>query len=273
MRVRWARAPLARPPRAGLLRWAKATFDAGQGSSVDKSECPRLGHLVCKVIPCEPGRPGVAEGDAQRRREPKARAKVPRVREPDGVFDPAALTGAMVAGGFGIAWTLWGGSGLAGAAAVAVRVGGIVIGALILVSSVRLQRRARRAIGVGRRAAPGDRSGSIFASRGYRLTVALEVIALFAGGALLGATGHREYTIAWFAAVVGVHFVAFGRLFWTGFYLLGVALLAAGVAGAVVGLAGAGSDTIRAVSGLIAAASLFAAGGWTVTMSRASLRD
>jgi hypothetical protein len=198
---------------------------------------------------------------------------VTRVREPDGVFDPAALTGAMVAGGFGIAWTLWGASGLARGLAVTVRVGGIVIGAGILAGSVVLQRRARRATRVGRWAGTGGRSGSMFSSRGYRLVVAVEVIALLAGAALLGATGHSEYTIAWFAAVVGVHFLAFGRLFLTGFYWLGAALLAAGVAGAIVGLAGAGSDAIRAVSGLIAAASLFAAGGWTVMVSRAGLRD
>lgn len=195
------------------------------------------------------------------------------VRAPERVFDPADLTGAMVAGGFGIAWTLWGASGVAGAPAVAVRVGGIVIGALIFVSGVLLQRRARRGTRVGRRPAPGGRSGSMFSSRGYRLVVALEVIALVAGGLLLGTTGHSEYTIAWFAAVVGVHFLAFGRLFWAGFYWLGAALVAAGAAGAIVGLAGAGSDAVRAVSGLIAAASLFASGGWTVLASRASPRD
>lgn len=195
-----------------------------------------------------------------------------RVREADGAFDPAALTGAMVASGFGIAWTLWGASGLAGAPAVAVRVGGIATGALILIGSVMLQRGARRATRLGHRAAPGGRSGSMFSSRGYRLVVALEVIALVAGALLLGATGHSEYTIAWFAGVVGVHFVAFGRLFWTGFYWLGAALFAAGAAGAIVGLAGAGSDAIRAVSGLLAAASLFAAGGCAVLVSRASLR-
>jgi hypothetical protein len=113
----------------------------------------------------------------------------------------------------------------------------------------------------------------MFSSRGYRLVGALEVIALVAGGALLGATGHSEYTIAWFAGGVGVHFLAFGRLFWTGFYWLGAALLAAGAAGAIVGLAGGGSDAIRAVSRLMAATSLFAAGSWTVLVSRASLRD
>lgn len=117
-------------------------------------------------------------------------------------------------GGFGIAWTLWGASGLAGGQAVAVRGGGIVIGALIVVGSVLLQRQARRAIRVGRRPSRGGWSGSMFSSRGYRLVVGLEVIALVVGGALLGVTGHSEYTIAWFAGVVGVHFLAFGRLFW-----------------------------------------------------------
>jgi len=33
-------------------------------------------------------------------------AKVARVRELDAVSDPEALTGAMIAGGFGIAWAL-----------------------------------------------------------------------------------------------------------------------------------------------------------------------
>jgi hypothetical protein len=197
---------------------------------------------------------------------------VTRVLEPDGVLDPAALTGAIVAGAFGIAWTLWGASGLAGGPAVAVRGGGIVIGALILVGGVLLQRRARRATPVGRRPSSGGWSGSMFSARGYRLVVALEVIALVVGGALLGATGYSEYTIAWFAGVVGVHFLVFGRRFWNGFYWLGAALLAAGAAGAIVGLAGGGSGAIRAVSGLMAAASLFAAGGWTVLVSRTSLR-
>ena len=105
------------------------------------------------------------------------------------------------------------------------------------------------------------------------MVVACELIALVGGGLLLGATGHSEYTVAWFACVVGVHFVVFGRLFWSGFYWLGAAMLAGGIAGAVIGLAGGGSGAIRAVSGVTAAASLFLAGGWTVLAARASLRD
>src|ERR1035437_1616602 len=104
----------------------------------------------------------------------------------------------------------------------------------------------------------------------YRRIVVLEVVALFGGATLLGATGHHEYVIAWFATVVGVHFLAFGRLFFAGFYWLGTSMIAAGSAGAIVGLAGGGLGGIEATSGLIAAASLFAAGGSTVARARAS---
>lgn len=38
------------------------------------------------------------------------------------------------------------------------------------------------------------------------------------------------------ATVVGVHFLAFGRPFWIGFYWVGTALIAAGIAEGMVGL-------------------------------------
>lgn len=186
--------------------------------------------------------------------------------------EPGDLTGAMIAGGFGIAWALWGASGLSSGSAAVVRVAAIVIGVLVLVGSALLRRAVRRAGRVRRAAEEVGGSGSFFASRGYRLGVAVEVIALVAGAAVLGATGHSEYTIAWFAGIVGAHFLVFGRLFWTGFYWLGAALLAAGIAGALVGFAGGGPGAIRAVSGLISAASLFVAGGWTILATRAGLR-
>jgi hypothetical protein len=184
--------------------------------------------------------------------------------EPDPIADPAAFAGAMIGGGFGIAWALWGASGLPGGPAIAVRVAATAIGVLIVLGGARLQRWARPGGRAKAGAAPGGTEGSLFSSPAYRLVVALEVIALFGGGALLGATGHSEYTIAWFAGVVGVHFLAFGRLFWAGFYWLGAALLSAGVAGFAVGLAGGGPASVRAVSGLTAAASLFTAGGWPI---------
>jgi hypothetical protein len=177
----------------------------------------------------------------------------------EAVPDRGALTGAMISGVFGLAWTEWGASGISEAVSVAIRVVGIVVGLVILFRAARLRRSARE-----------NGSGSMFSSPTYRRIVILEVVALFGGAALLGAIGHHEYVIAWFATVVGAHFLAFGRLFFAGFYWLGTALIAAGIAGAIVGLAGGGLAGIEATSGLIAAASLFAAGGSTVARARAS---
>jgi len=109
----------------------------------------------------------------------------------------------------------------------------------------------------------------MFASKGFWLVAVLEVVVIRGGTGLLDAVGGRDYIIAWVAGVVGVHFVAFGRLFWPGFYWLGAALVAAGIAGTVVGLAGGGGAGIQVTAGLMAAVSLFAAGGWTVVTTRA----
>lgn len=57
----------------------------------------------------------------------------------------------------------------------------------------------------------------MFSSGAYRLIVALEVLVLICGNLLLGVIGHREYIVAWVAAVVGAHFLAFGRQSWAGF--------------------------------------------------------
>ena len=170
-------------------------------------------------------------------------------------FEPQALTGAMLAGVFGAAWAVWGAAGLHGPAAGPVRIAGIAVGLLIFACSAWLRWSAPPAHGP---------SGSMFSAPGYRLVVVVEAVALFGGGALLGATGHSEYTIAWYAAVVGVHFVVFGRLYWEGFYLLGAGLLAAAVAGTAVGLAGGGTGAVKATAGLMAAACLLAAGAWTL---------
>lgn len=65
---------------------------------------------------------------------------------------------------------------------------------------------------------------------------------------VLGMVGHPEYIASWFATVVGAHFIAFGRLIDTRFYWLGTALIAAGSAGAIVGLAGGGQHGVEAVA-------------------------
>jgi hypothetical protein len=171
-----------------------------------------------------------------------------------------ALVGAAISDLIGAAWTVWGASGLTGAAAVTVGAVGVALGLGLAAWTARLWRLAP----------PETGARSMFSSRAYRLIVALEVVALVGGNAALGALGGREYIVAWVAAVVGAHFLAFGRLFWAGFYWLGAALIAAAVAGTGVGLAGGGSDAVKATAGLLAAASLFLAGGRTVVRGDAA---
>ena len=117
----------------------------------------------------------------------------------------------------------------------------------------RIQRRVAPDHPDARPTAEGADAGasrSMFRSPGHRLVVVLEVVALVGGGALLAATGHAEYTIAWYAGVVGLHFLVFGRLYWAGFYLVGGALVATGVAGAIAGLLGGSPSAVKATSGL-----------------------
>lgn len=172
------------------------------------------------------------------------------------VPDPGVLTGAMISGIFGIARTQWGASGLPAALSAVVRIVGIVAGVVIVARSARL-----------RRSAPAG-FGSMVGSRAYRFVVVLEVVALLAGAAILSAAGESRYVAAWVTAAVGAHFLAFGRFFAVSFYWLGASLLVGGVAGAVVGLSGGGKPGIEATSGLVAAASLLAAGGWRVLGAR-----
>ena len=175
--------------------------------------------------------------------------------------DRGALVGAALAGVFGAAWSLWAASGLTGMAAVAVRAAGVAIGLVIVILA------SMRGPGSAAREPAAAGAGSVFCSAGYRVTVAVELIALVGGNVTLNATGHRRYVIVWVALVVGAHFLAFARLFWSGFYWLGAALLAAGAIGLLVGATGGSTQRILAVSGLIAAGSLFVAGGSAVLRS------
>lgn len=59
--------------------------------------------------------------------------------------------------------------------------------------------------------------------------------------------------LASIATAVGVHFLAIGRLCFAGFYWLGGALVTAGIARAIVGIAGGGAGAIKATTGLNAA--------------------
>ncbi|CAN5603174.1 hypothetical protein BH11ACT8_BH11ACT8_11930 [soil metagenome] len=89
------------------------------------------------------------------------------------------------------------------------------------------------------------------ALRVYWASVALEVVALIAGTRLLAAHGHGEYGVAWVAFVVGFHFLPFAWAFRVPSFLgLGLVLMALGVLGAVLGLAGAGDGAIAVAAGV-----------------------
>lgn len=164
----------------------------------------------------------------------------------------ANLVGATIAALAGAAWTLWGASGLRGAASVTVRVVGLVLAVTILVVVLRQ-----------RRSATGTQS-SMFRTRSYRVTVAVEVLAIAVGAGLLSSYGRTGYIITWTAAVVGLHFLNFARLFTARFYYPGAALIAAAVIGATIGVAGGSKDQLTAATGLIAAASMLLAAGATL---------
>jgi small-conductance mechanosensitive channel len=171
-----------------------------------------------------------------------------------------ALTGAIVSAAFAIAWAMWGASGLPDGAAIATRIAAALAGAVLIGAAAVLRRRVPDMV----------ETESMFASSAYRWIVGVEVVALFGGGAVLNATGRSSYTIAWFALVVGVHFLGFGRAFWSGFHAIGAVLVGAGLAGAVVGLAGGSAAHVRAVTGLIAALDLLLASAWTVRRAAAT---
>jgi hypothetical protein len=165
--------------------------------------------------------------------------------------DRDALTGVVVAGGFGAGWSWWAASGLSGDAAVAIRFGGTAVAALLVAGAL-----------VRYPVAAATGHDSIFRSQGYLVVVAAEVIALFGGNAVLGGAGDGRYVAAWTAFVVGVHFIGFGRLFAAMFYRLGAGFIVAAVAGLIIGAATGTRADVESATGLIAANSLFVAGGW-----------
>jgi hypothetical protein len=165
----------------------------------------------------------------------------------NGGWHRGVLTGAIIAAAFGIAWALWGASGLPAAAQGAVRAVGIVAGVIIIGRAVRL-----------RRTAPAPAT-SIFQSRQYRLVVAAEAATIAAGLAGLAVAGSSEYIAAWVAIVVGLHFLAFGRFISAFYYPLGAIVTAGGFAAIAVGAAGGSAGAVEATAGLTAAASLLTA--------------
>lgn len=97
-------------------------------------------------------------------------------------------------------------------------------------------------------------------SRSYWVVVAAEVIAIWAGLALLnGPLDAPDAAVAWIAAVVGAHFFALAVV-WRQrlFHWLGAAIAACGAAGLVLAAAGADRAAIDVVGGVLPGVALFA---------------
>lgn len=160
-----------------------------------------------------------------------------------------SLTGAVISGVAGAAWAAWGASDLPAGGTI-VTVAGVVVAAAIVAGAVTFRRRL-----------PEGERGSMFCRRGYWIVVVLEVGAIVAGNRLLIAFGQAGYVIAWTAFVVGVHFLAFGRLFAPVYHVIGWAMVASAVIGATIGLLG---GSIVPVTGLLCAVVLLTAGARSV---------
>ena len=153
----------------------------------------------------------------------------------------------------GLFWILWAAMGLSAhsvGAATVIALSGLVVGLVMLSVAVRRLRLAgRRDVGSGTRA-------SAFASRRYRFVVFAEIVVCAAGSVSLNVLGCTEYVAPFVAVVVGIHFL--GLRFMSRFSgVLSVALIVAGVLGVLVGVFGGDGGWVTAVTGVVAAASLF----------------
>ena len=174
-----------------------------------------------------------------------------RVRRDLEKADRGALIGSIVSGVFGVAWAFWGSSGLPHVAALCTQLGATLLGLIIVIAALKRQ------AGIPR--GDASRNRTLFSSRAYIVIVVAEVLAIVGGNLILTATGLDQFRIALVSAVVGLHFVVFGRLFWSGFYWLGAAMLASAAVGTAVGAIADDANLILVIVGFGSAASLFVA--------------
>jgi hypothetical protein len=105
--------------------------------------------------------------------------------------------------------------------------------------------------------------GAVGFGRGYWAVVAAEVVAFFAGTAVLrGPLALPLAVLPWITFVVGVHFLGLAKV-WSAASLawLGAGLAACGVLGLVVAVIGAGEAVVAVVAG-VAPGLLLLGGSW-----------
>ena len=113
--------------------------------------------------------------------------------------------------------------------------------------------------------APAPESGSRGGfGRGYWVVVAIEVVAIFGGLAIInGPLGAPQAAVAWISTVVGVHFVALALVWKLRFFIgLGVALTALGVLALILAAAGASDSSVDAIGAILPGFLLLGFGLW-----------
>lgn len=145
----------------------------------------------------------------------------------------ALLQGCVIGTAFGVGWWMYGSSQLPGTARLVMVLVGVIAAVALLAICVRFLRAYRRRSGSG----TGGRSPF---GRRYVIAVAAMVVAIVVGSLLLRALGWEQAQAAWILVCVGLHFLAFSRIFQHGtFTVLAVALVAVAIVGGVVGALGA----------------------------------
>lgn len=119
-------------------------------------------------------------------------------------------------------------------------------------------------IAVARADDHGGRPPTAGSRRAYWLIVAAEVAALAAGLAVLnGPLDVPQAGVAWVSFVVGAHFIALGAVFREPlFYGLGGAISACGVIDLALAGAGAGTEAVAVLGGVVPGVLLLASGWW-----------
>lgn len=163
--------------------------------------------------------------------------------------------GSVIGSVFGLVFVLVNTGSLPTLSAMLLRVLGIAAFVAVVVAS-------RRPDPVTR---PGP-EGSGF-GRGYWFVVALEVVAIFAGLALLnGPLDMPKAGVAWVAVVVGAHFFGLAAVWHRAlFSWLGAPMLLCGVVGLVLAAAGARQAAVDLVGGVLPGFLLLGFGLWGST--------
>ncbi|MDG4802041.1 hypothetical protein [Micromonospora sp. WMMD980] len=166
---------------------------------------------------------------------------------------PSGLViGSLVAISFGTVFVMVNSGGLPSPWPLVVRIAGLVVAALLLVSLFRVARQAPFA-------AQGSEAAG-FMDRRYWIVVALEAVALFGGLAVINNVLDRPaVSVAWVAVVVGVHFFGLAAVWrMPRYHWLGAVMTALGLAGFLVHALGGDAAAVGLVSGVGCGAALFA---------------